>query len=77
MQEQDSFQHAHQTFQPRKSKNNYTLLKFIMINQSILTLYLRTSKCGEFVILMGKLSRKIVINFTNISGILKEAIPST
>ena len=48
-----------------------------MINQSILNLYLTTSKCGEFVILMSKLSRKIVLHFTNISGILKEAIPST
>ena len=49
MQEQDSFQYAHQISQPRKRKNKYTLSVLIMINQSILNMYLTTSNCGEFV----------------------------
>lgn len=70
MQEQDSFQHAHQISQPRKEKNNNTLLNY------------DKSKCTAFdnfnlMILMSKLSSKIILNLRNIPCKLREAIPST
>jgi len=61
MQEQDSFQHAHQISQPRKEKNN---------NNTTLLNYDK-SKCTAFnnfnlMILMSRLSSKIILNLRNI-----------
>lgn len=44
MQEQDSFQHAHQISQPRKRRIIITTLYGIMINRILLNMYLTTSK---------------------------------
>lgn len=49
----------------------------IMVNQSTLNVHLTTSKYGDFITSMSKLSHKIVINLTNITGKLTEAKPNT